>query len=90
MTEGPNQAKKSESSAYRPEFNLKVAFVRSSVSKPLGGTVLDGKSEQEKKSVRPTFTEKAPLKSKKGSNLKSVRFSQEVEVKEFNKLDGED
>lgn len=45
---------------------MQVAFVRSSDSKPLGGTVLDGKTEEEKKSLRPTFTEKAPIKAKKG------------------------
>ena len=58
-----------------------MAFVRSSDSKPLGGTVLDGVSAEEKKQMRPTFTEKGPL-LKKAKN-KSVRFHSEVKVKEF-------
>ena len=54
--------------------------MKSSDFKPLGGTVLDGISAEEKKQTRPTFTEKAPIKKKGG---KSVRFDREVRVKEF-------
>ena len=62
-----------------------MAFVKSSDAKPLGGTVLDGISAEEKKQMRPTFTEKGPVvvSKKTTTNNKSVRFAQEVQVKEF-------